>query len=524
MSRHNSKNLVRGAILLSLAGFIAKGLGASYRVILQNLIGDEAVYVYQQVYPFLAFALMLSLYGYPSAIAALTRDNTKIQQNFIRSVFLIIFGLSSLIGLTLYLLAPSISEWVGDMALVPNYRLAALVFCMIPFAAILRGLYQGKLHMSPIASSQVVEQFVRVGIIIGGAWLIYQQVFNVYTIGQIAVIASLIGGLGAILTLLLFRRQLVIDYQTNIQIPRRAYIGTIVVLGLASTLNHSVLVLMQIVDSLIFLPQLLKSGYTFTQAVLEKGIYDRGQPLIQIGSVVGSSFALAVLPFVSMKKLKESGAELEAQIHTSMKCSLMLSLGATIGLIGLFPHVNQMLFTDTLGTDVLQILMFSILFSSLLMAGIAILQGLHLVKHTALYILIGVLCKVLFNILLIPLWGSFGAAIGTIMSLVVIVFIVLHRVRQLLPSGYLFGGHTVWQSVLRGIAFLVVFTYVFRQFGFWLNFESRFLLFVYIIAVSLTGAVGYLWILIRKNLFTAEEIKNLPFRSVLEKIPMRVNK
>lgn len=519
MNRQGSKQLVHGAILLSLAGFIAKGLGAGYRIILQNLAGDEAVYVYQQIYPFLAFALILSLYGFPSAIAALTQDKRDVSwRTFIKPIFVIVFIISTILGLVLYLLAPVFSNWISDENLLRNYQAVALVFIMLPFVAVFRGVYQGRLSMAPIATSQVIEQLIRVSIIITGAWLIYIGTFGMYSIGQIAITGSLAGSVGAILTLSFYRNQLDINKTTTRKTPWRTYALAIVVIAFTATLNHSVLVLMQVIDSVLIVPQLLESGYSFTEAVLEKGIYDRGQPLIQIGSVIGSSFALAVLPFVSQNKLNEIGEELEGQIHTSLKCSFMLSLGATIGLVGLLPHVNQMLFKNTLGTDVLQLLMLAILFGSLLMTGVAILQGLDSVKETAFYMLIGVMMKVLFNYILTPIWGTLGSAFSTVISLVITTVIVLFRVRQALPSRTLFGTIKIWRPFSHGITFLVLFTYLFRQIGFWLSIESRMLLFGYIILASALGAVGYLWILIRNNLFTEKEIQILPFRSLFEKL------
>src|SRR5690625_5009713 len=69
MDGNGTNQLVRGALLLTLAGIVSKILSAGYRIPLQNLTGDYGFYIYQQVYPILGMVLVLSLYGFPTAIS-----------------------------------------------------------------------------------------------------------------------------------------------------------------------------------------------------------------------------------------------------------------------------------------------------------------------------------------------------------------------------------------------------------------------------------------------------------------------
>ena len=55
------RRVMQGAFVLTIASFIAKVLSALYRIPLQNLVGDEGFYVYQQVYPIYGIAMSLSL-------------------------------------------------------------------------------------------------------------------------------------------------------------------------------------------------------------------------------------------------------------------------------------------------------------------------------------------------------------------------------------------------------------------------------------------------------------------------------
>src|SRR5690625_7667090 len=96
-----TKRVVKGAMLLTIAGLISKVLSAAYRIPLQNLTGDFGFYIYQQVYPIIGTVMILSLYGFPAAVSKLTaetiEDNRSLSlQHFYIPIFIILFAINSL--------------------------------------------------------------------------------------------------------------------------------------------------------------------------------------------------------------------------------------------------------------------------------------------------------------------------------------------------------------------------------------------------------------------------------------------
>src|SRR5699024_5739888 len=120
-------------------------------------------------------------------------------QQFYLPVVLILFGLNIIFAIILYSIAPVLANWADDLKLVNTYKMAAGLFLVIPFLSALCGFYQGNGRMLPTAVSQVVEQIVRVSIIIVSAYCIYTSRFDVYTIGQAGVLATITGMILAIL-------------------------------------------------------------------------------------------------------------------------------------------------------------------------------------------------------------------------------------------------------------------------------------------------------------------------------------
>ncbi|RKJ14834.1 polysaccharide biosynthesis protein, partial [Butyricicoccus sp. 1XD8-22] len=66
---NDSRQLMKGAVILTLAAFIIKILSAVYRVPFQNIVGDTGFYIYQQVYPLYGIASVLAASGFPVIIS-----------------------------------------------------------------------------------------------------------------------------------------------------------------------------------------------------------------------------------------------------------------------------------------------------------------------------------------------------------------------------------------------------------------------------------------------------------------------
>lgn len=509
---------LRGAFLLTIAGLISKVLSAGYRVPLQNLTGDVGFYVYQQVYPLLGMALVLSLYGFPSAVSKITADANKKSlaitwKNFYLPLFFILFILISIVSVLLFTFSEHLAQWVGDTGLTTAYRLIALSLFTIPFTSLLRGVFQGNQQMKPTAYSQVGEQLIRVLIIIAVAIYVSISGESLYRIGEGAVFASLFGGLAAIIVLIFFIRKKDHGIQPISVVPWRYYVQTILVLGLVASLNHMVLLLFQFADAFTLIPALQEYGLQLREAMEAKGVLDRGQPLIQHGTVLGSSFALAMIPTISKERLQEIDSHL--YIQSSMKVSFYLAVGATAGLVAIMPEANILLFEDTNGTNELRILVLAILLSSLGITCATILQGLGMMKRTAIFILLAVVIKWFGNELLVPIIGITGSAVATNLGLSVFLIFVLVEIKRKLPELKLVRS-IHWPTLL--LATLAMLFYILMIDLLVPNDLSRIGALVYVIFVASTGAIIYIFILLRGKAFISREIKLLPFGHLFMRI------
>lgn len=499
--------------MLTLAGIIGKLLGAMYRIPLQNLTGDLGFYTYQQIYPILAAATIMSLYGFPAAVSRLSKEemvkgNDIYHPHYIRSVFFMLFMICGGFGVLLFALAPFIARLMQDEWMVFPLQLSAALFLFLPFISLVRGLSQAELKAEATAYSQLMEQVFRVAIIIFGSWLVFRGLLHVRSIATVGVIASMAGmTLSTIVLWFFFVRQKrsAGNIPGSSTINWRTYLKTMLTFGLIASLNHLSLILLQFVDALTLVPQLMKLGFTPLSAMEQKGIYDRGIPLIQIGVVLGSSFALMFVPTV-VEKHKRNQLK---RIRDAFSVCIYLALGATAGLIVLFPEVNRLLFMDDQQTAVLQILALSIIFLSISITGSAILLTSDYASFTVVSLVVAVMLKWLLNVILVPIWGTYGGALATAGSLFILAAMILYGIYKKLSISPL--SFIPFIPPAAATSMMVIYLYAVKC-CFQAEAFSRLHLLFYVSFLIVSGAFLYLTVLIRFDALNKRQLLALPLK------------
>ncbi|UUI03225.1 oligosaccharide flippase family protein [Oceanobacillus jeddahense] len=529
MSDNETSRLVKGALLLSIAGLISKVFSAVYRIVLQNLTGDIGFYMYQQLYPLLGIATMLALYGFPSAISSLTateleKGNILSWKGFYRPVLLILGSFHILLAALIYFSAPLLAQLAGDEDFIEMYQLAAAMFLIVPVLALFRGIQQGRYEMAPTALSQIGEQLIRVCTIIAGAWLVSLGVFQMYTIGTTAVLASLLGGISALAVLLCFyyknrnnAHPAVQAPSTEEAIPWEKYVKTLLLFGITAAMNHMTLLFMQLADAFTFVPKLMADGVEEIAAKEMKGVFDRGQPLIQVVTIIGSSIALAIIPAISYQKLKEQRRQVMNYIQTAMHVGIFIAIGAVLGLFIIFPEVNQLLYKNLQGTGELRLLILSIAMSTISIISSSILQSLGMIVRTAVFIGISFMVKVCSNLILIPLYGVYGASIATVLSLSVLLLLVVMELYRKLPDMPLYRSIS-WKSLAIASVSMIIYLLIMQSIFSGFVMHIRWLLLVYVLFISVSGAGLFLFVLLKTGGLTEAQIRILPKSAFLLRI------
>lgn len=517
-----NKKLIQGTAILALAALIAKVLSAVYRIPLENFVGDTGFYVYQQIYPIYGIGMTLALNGLPTFISKLIvaepTDEAQVQLAGQLLRLLSIVALVIVVGLNLS--APLLATLMGDQQLTNVIRAVSLMFIVMPIMAVGRGVAQGQLNMRPTAYSQVVEQIVRVLIIVVVAYEAMKTGMNVYLMGTLAMLSAPIAGL---IASAFFTKSTWIYWQASRHRKMNwALLKKIGSEGVLVSVLAALLIILQLVDSFTIKNGLVTNGIPEATAKMAKGVYDRAQPIVQFGLVLATSFGTTLVPRLRQAYLAGEWATVATTGRSLLRLTIWLASAATVGMMCLMPQINQLLFGNTTASLVLAVYLLSVIIMSILILLTSILQSLDLTNYLARGILVALISKIGLNLLLIKYLGLIGASWATVLALTLMlgyVFICLPKHLQVM--------FLPWRLTLKIGAHLLIMAVVVKLVTYsvmLLSGPSRLMSIIPLIIGSLVGGSVFVGLTIWQQTLTDAEWALLPKSTYIIKLTKKLRK
>ena len=276
-------------------------------------------------------------------------------------------------------------------------------------------------------------------------------------------------------------------------------------------LLSALLILMQLVDSFTLYNGLVENGLSSFEAKNLKGIYDRGQPLVQLGMVVATAFSASLIPLLSQSFAQRNRKTFIRTGKSLMRITATFAMAATTGIIVLMPYLNLVLFGDTDGSLVLSVYSISIFLTSLIGAYNAIFQSQNKHQVALIGLLIGLGIKIVLNEWLVEQFGTLGSSGATIIGLLVILIIMWWDLPKEIKESLTeksFG----WKLLFSCGVMAIIVWFEMKWFGnSALIEENRLAAFGYTVLGGVTGIGVFLWLMIKLSVLTIREWLSLPF-------------
>ncbi|WP_436862916.1 polysaccharide biosynthesis protein [Staphylococcus caeli] len=504
-SREATSSAFNGVVVLTLALIVVKILSAIYRVPYQNVLGDEGLYAYQQIYPIVALGVILTMNAIPSAVTQLFGSDGKSQQ-YTRVLLRV-----QVLGIMLFFILLLCAKWVawlmGDVELAPMLRAASFSFLFIGILGVYRGYYQAQQSMSIPAISQVIEQIVRVGLILSAIVLFVTQDWSLYEAGTLAILGSAIGFLASSI-------YLIVNKPFRLDIGRGQNKGSVAStvawrkLALAIivfAVSQLIVIVWQVVDSFTVIHALRDTGMSLQASATQKGVYDRGASFIQMGLIITTTFCFVLIPLLTEALRNRNQVQVNRYANASIKITMLFSVAAGIGLINLLPVMNGVFFKYDSQTGTLAVYMLTVIFVSLIMMDIALLQVKHKVRAIMVAFLIGVISKALLNILLIPYWLMLGGSISTVVSLMIFTALLHFQVLK----HYQFRNMP--RFIVKLMATMAILTIAVQSLMWLIPTQGRIAGLIELIIAAAVGIAVVVVAIVRTQLLGYKELKHLPF-------------
>lgn len=206
---------IQGTIITSLSLIFIKVLGALYVIPFYRIIGEDGGTLYSYAYNIYNLFLNITSVGIPIAISMIISEYHTLKmydakERAYRVGKRTVTLLAILSFLTIFIFAPTIAKFlISDISGGSNISdivlaIRAISFCLliIPFLSILRGYLQGNKFIAPTSISQVLEQVVRIAVVLVGAYIAIKVFKLPIAVGvAISLLGAFFGGLAAFIYL-----------------------------------------------------------------------------------------------------------------------------------------------------------------------------------------------------------------------------------------------------------------------------------------------------------------------------------
>lgn len=517
----DKKTFLIGAVILGVAGLLVQILGAIFRIPLANIIGPAGMGYYQTAYPLYVFLLVFSTNGAPAAISKMTSERLAVGRiRDAHRVFKLSFLLMAILGFAAFLAvffgAESIVSTFGDPGAVLAMKAIAPALLVVPLMSVYRGYFQGMQNMGPTASSQLVEQGVRVAVGLSLAILWMKHGIEQAAAG--ATIGTSVGPLAGILILIFIynkkRSKILASIEGDLSTDRETskdILKTLLWIAIPITVGVSILPIINLGDLFILMKRLSSSGFSIEEANIMYGqLSGMAGPIINIPMALALSMALALVPAIASAKASGDLRLLDKNIQLGFRTAMIVGVPCSFGLIILAKPIMTLLYPLEMESAInasgsLAYLATGVIFLCVAQTMAGTLQGLGKPGVAVFGLLIGFAVKLLATYFLsgITALNMEGAAIASAMAYITIGLFNLWAVKRI--TGITFDRKlSVFKPVLAGVIMFIASGVFYRIFDGILGNSLA------CVGAILVAGIVYILVLLKIKGITEEEIKGFP--------------
>lgn len=411
---------VKGAFITTIGIIITKLLGIFYVIPFHAVIGDEGGALYGYAYTIYTVFMSLASAGIPLAISRIVSEYQTLGYYTIKKrVFVLGKRIALLLGficfLIILLFAPFLARTVlGDVVggnsvedVTFVIRVIGSAILIVPVLSIYRGYFEGHRLFSPPSISQVIEQLVRVFVIIFGSFLAL-KVFHLKmsTAVGIALFGATLGAFVSYFYLLEKKIRNNGRFQERVRtvnepiITNKVIIQKIFWYAIPFILIDIFKSLYNAVDMVTVVKGLVHSvGYQTADAEIVYSMLSTwALKFNMIVLSISTGVIVSLIPNLTESVVKGDQKEIQKKISQALSVLLYLTVPLTLGISFLAKPIWTLFYGNSVyGPSILSFYIFVGLFVGLFTAMVTTMQTLKDYKVVIISLVLGVVLKILFN-------------------------------------------------------------------------------------------------------------------------------
>lgn len=458
-------SFMEGSFIATLGIIICKVIGLVYVIPFYAMISNTGAALYSYAYSIYAVFLSLSTSGIPIAMSKLVSEYNSLEHYHTKEKIyklgnILIMFLGLFFFLILFFTAPLISSFilgnatggnsVEDVTLV--IRVVATALLIVPSLSVIKGYYQGHKFITPPSISNVIEQLIRVLIILVGCFLSL-KVFNLnesFAIA-VAVFAATIGALLAYLYLYFKKKKNIESFHTKEKITRneakfttKYLLKQILMISLPFIVVDVLKSSYNLVDTLTVVRTLTDMGYTSNVAETAFSVIGTwGSKLSMIIISISMGISTSLIPNIASDFIQKKQEPLNHKVNQAIQSLLFFTIPMTFGIFLLARPVWIIFYGfNDISIEVFRMFIIQSITFSLITVLINIVQTTNKNKVAILTLLVSFIANAILNIPMmyfceyIGLGGYQGASVATLITQIIPCIFLLFYLKKHLNLNY----------------------------------------------------------------------------------------
>jgi len=438
----------RNFAILGTANIVVKLLAFIYIPFQTRILGNIGNGIVADGMNVYLFLYSLSNAGLPNAISKLvseqtTKGNFKAAQKILKCAFMVLLILGVAVALFLALGANQIAEKLlddPDAALMLVTISPTLIFTSVSCA--LRGYFQGRQDMAPVAISNVLEQLLNSIFTVVFAWLLVKYGLRYGAAGT--TIGTLVGGIGAAIFLCFFffrisgrqlKKEMKHPSPSAPRITTSEVYRQILKYSLPAILNTVAVCAASLIDSFNCKTRLVAShAYSQQSALALFGVYSyQYQRLFTLAIAFSTALVTAMIPSISEALALKDRSLVKHRIGKSYKAIYLITVPSIFGIAFLAEPLIMLIFPSAVtGADLVVFGIWTAILMTIQYVQTAILIGAGKPAAPSVNLIIGMAIKTALNYILIaiPEINIKGAIIGNAVGWLVAIVLNQTSIRK----------------------------------------------------------------------------------------------
>ncbi len=522
-------SFIEGTVIATIAIIITKILGMLYVIPFYAMVGVQGSALYAYAYNIYVIFLDISSAGLPVAMSKIIKEyNTlgmldakvrayKLGKRVVNFVSVAAF-------ICLFLFAGNIASLIlgdlqggntiNDVAFV--IRCVSFAILVIPFLSISKGYLQGHNIINVSSISQVIEQVVRIAVILGGSYVAL-NIFHLSltTSVGIAVFGAFCGGIAAILYIVknMHKHKKELSFTGDIKkddISDSEIIKKILSYAIPFIIIDVGVSVYNFVDMVLISRTMVHLGFdAATTEFITSSVSAWAGKINMVVNAIAMGLTVSLIPNIVEAFTLKKWHLVESRLNKALQIIIVTCVPMVLGISllskpiwGIFYGTEEL----SLGGLVLSVYIFIALFFNIYMVTSSTLQSLNKFKAVYLTTLLGYVTNALLDVPLMLLCHALGLEpfIGAVLASILGYSLSAISTLVLLNKEHKLKYNETFKVMLKILlpTIMMVLVVVLLKLVIPINYMSRLSSIIYVAVISIIGSIVYLFTTYKMGILT----------------------